>query len=106
MKADALAIASPGFALEQGDRIELEMHSSAGERLSSVTFEPGYLRIAVAVWRLTDTGIGDPGWDGPLRFREGETGQTYYHAFYRAYLDEDAPEFFSALMQRGSGQGS
>ena len=106
MEADALAIAAPGFKLEPGDRIELDMQSSAGGHLSSVTFEPGYLRIAVAVRRLTDTGIGDPGWDGPLRFRDGATGQTYYRAFYRAYLDQEAPEFFKALMQRGSGQDS
>jgi hypothetical protein len=101
MKADALALASPGFALEPGDRIEVSMDASPGGHLSSVTFEPGYLRIAVAVWRPTDTGIGDPGWDGPLRFREIVTGRTYYHAFYRAYVDEEAPQFFLALMQQG-----
>ena len=102
MKADALAIAAPGFALEPGDRIEVSMDASPGGHLSSVTFEPGYLRIGVAVWRPTDTGISDPGWDGPLRFREGATGQVYYHAFYRAYVDQDAPGFFRELMQRAA----
>jgi hypothetical protein len=104
MKTDALALAAPGFELHNGDRIEIEMHASPGGHLSSVTFEPGYVRIMVEVWRPTSTDIGEPGWDGPLRFREGTTGRTWFYAFQRCYLDDEAPEFFAALMERGTGR--
>lgn len=102
MNTDALAIAAPDFELKPGDEIHIDMATNPGGWLSSVTFEPGYLRIVVAVWRPTKRGLTDCGPDGELIFGHTSTGKLYYHALHRCYLDTEAPEFFKALMQKGS----
>lgn len=94
MKTDALAIADPDFELEPGDEIHVEVRHAEDYTWSSVTFEPGYFAIDVAVWRPT---AGR--YPGHVVFKRPD-GQHYYHALYKCYLDDEAQQFFVDLMNR------
>jgi len=101
MKADALCLAAPGFVLGEGDEIHVKVRSSEGDRLSSVTFEPAFFAIDVAVWRPTGRELGES-LPGQIIFRWMATGQKYYHAMYRCYLGNEARDFLVELMNLGS----
>lgn len=102
MKASALALAHPGFRLQDGDEIQLDVRACGDAELSSVTFEPGFCAIDVDVWRPTDRKLGDGSPGDGLVFRWNETGQHYIYAAQRCYLNEEAQEFFTELMRMGS----
>ena len=102
MKADALALAHPGFKLQDGDEIHVDVISRADGRLSSVTFEPGFATVDVDVWRPVDLDLTDRGPNGELVFRWLPTGQCYVKVTERRYINEEIQPFFVALMNRGS----
>lgn len=104
MKTDALQLAAPGFQLEEHDEIHILVCSSEDTWLSSVTFEPGFFRIAVEVWRPVNLTLQDHGPNGEMVFGWMATGQTYIHVMQECYLDEEAHRFFCALMAAGSAR--
>jgi hypothetical protein len=102
MKADALALAAPGFALAPGDEIHLDVRSCDGVWISSVTFEDQFFAIDVQVWRPVTLRLGQRGPGGEVVFRLTDTGRRYITAVARTYLGDEAREFMLDLMKRGS----
>lgn len=105
MKADALALAHPSFELQPGDEIHLDITHRESEEWSSVTFERGFFAIDVNVWRPTARQLGQS-LPGQLIFQWTPTGQHYFHAAERRYLNDEAQEFLAELMKRGSARSS
>ena len=102
MKADAIHLAAPDFALLDGDEIHVEVHSSEGAELSSVTFEPAFFAIFVGVWRPVDLDLTERGPGGEIVFRRTDTGQAYIKPASRCYQGTEAGEFLTELMKLGS----
>jgi hypothetical protein len=102
MKADALALAAPGFELQGGDEIHIDVRSCEGVALSSVTFEDPFFAIDVEVWRPVDRDLAERGPGGEMVFRWVASGQCYILAVARCYLGDGARTFMLDLMKRGS----